>query len=109
MPGAFATLRLDLPPTGALNVPASALIFDRGGLRVATVGAGDRVVLKDVTIGRDLGTAIEIASGLSPEDRVIENLPDGVAEGDQVRVTRTEFNDLPQAARNKSVSRASGS
>jgi RND family efflux transporter MFP subunit len=108
MPGAFATVRLDLPPTGTLNIPASALIFDRGGLRVATVGVGDRVVLKDVTIGRDLGTAIEIASGLSPEDRVIENLPDGVAEGDQVRVTRTEFNSAPQA-RIKSASRASGS
>jgi RND family efflux transporter MFP subunit len=109
MPGAFATLRLDLPPSGTLNIPASALIFDHGGLRVATVGVGERVVLKDVTIGRDLGTQIEIATGLSADDRVIETLPDGVAEGDQVRVTRTEFNNSPQAAKIKSASRASGS
>jgi RND family efflux transporter MFP subunit len=87
MTGAFATVRLALPtPEAAIHVPASALIFDQSGMRVATVGPGDRVVLKPVTVARDLGKEVEIATGLTAEDRVIETPPDGIASGDQVRV-----------------------
>ncbi len=87
MTGAFANVRLELPnPEAAIHVPASALIFDQGGMRVATVGPDDRVVLKPVTIARDLGKEVEIATGLTADDRVIETPPDGVASGDQVRV-----------------------
>ena len=39
-----------------------------------------------MTIARDLGRTIELASGLSPEDRVVVTPPDGVADGDQVRI-----------------------
>ena len=87
MTGAFANVHLELPaPDTAVNVPASALIFDQGGLRIATVGADDRVVLKSVTISRDLGKEIEIASGLAADDRVIASPPDGIASGDLVRI-----------------------
>jgi RND family efflux transporter MFP subunit len=90
MPGAFANVRLELPSSVAsLNVPASALIFDQAGLRIATIGSGDRVVFKKVTIARDLGKEVEIASGLNADDRVIENLPDGVVEGDAVRIANS--------------------
>jgi hypothetical protein len=58
-------------------------------LHVATVGADDRVVLKAVTIARDLGKVVEVASGLAADDRVIESPPDGIASGDQVRVAAT--------------------
>ena len=58
--------------TATMSVPASALIFDQSGLRVATVGADDRVVLKPITISRDLGREVEIASGLTADDRVID-------------------------------------
>lgn len=88
MPGGFASVSLDLPRSGALNVPASALIFDQAGLRVATVGDGDKVVLKKVAISRDLGRTIELASGLDPHDRVIESPPDGIADGDPVHVAQ---------------------
>jgi RND family efflux transporter MFP subunit len=87
MTGAFANVQLVLPnPDAAIHVPASALIFDQGGMRVATVGPDDRVVLKPVTIARDLGREVEIATGLTAEDRVIETPPDGIASGDQVRI-----------------------
>jgi len=87
MTGAFANVHLELPaPDTAINVPASALIFDQGGLRIATVGADDRVVLKSVTISRDLGKEVEIASGLAADDRVITSPPDGIASGDPVRI-----------------------
>ncbi len=69
-----------------LHIPASALIFNQNGLRVATVGSDDKVLFKTVTIARDLGRDIELASGISPEDRIIVAPPDGIADGDQVRV-----------------------
>jgi RND family efflux transporter MFP subunit len=87
MTGAFANVHLELPaPDTAINVPSSALIFDQSGLRIATVGDDDKVVLKTVTISRDLGRDVEIASGLSATDRVIASPPDGIAAGDQVRI-----------------------
>ncbi len=87
MPGDYASIRLQAAPAAnVLSVPSSAVIFDAKGLTIATVGADNRVVLKPVTIGRDLGGTIEIASGLGQSDRVIQNPPDGVATGDLVHV-----------------------
>lgn len=87
LPGGFANVSFELPRApGALSIPPSALLFDKAGLRVATVGPDDRVVLKPVTVSRDLGASVELASGLTPQDRVIESPPDGVGEGDRVRV-----------------------
>jgi len=87
MPGGYANVRLSLQcDTVPLHIPASALIFNQNGLRVATVGSDDKVLFKTVTIARDLGKEIELGSGLSPEDRVIVAPPDGIADGDQVRI-----------------------
>jgi RND family efflux transporter MFP subunit len=87
LPGGFANVRLQLPANAAaLSVPSSALIFDSKGLSVATVGADNRVAVKPVTIARDLGSTIEIASGLTADDRVIQNPPDGIATGAEVRI-----------------------
>jgi RND family efflux transporter MFP subunit len=87
MTGAFTNVSFELPhPEVAINVPASALIFDHTGLRVATVDATNRVMLKPVTIARDLGKEVEIGSGLGADDRVIQSPPDGIASGDRVRV-----------------------
>ena len=88
MPGGYANVRLSLVRDAVpLHIPASALIFNQNGLRVATVGADDKVQFKTVTIARDLGKDIELASGISADDRVIIAPPDGIADGDQVRVT----------------------
>jgi RND family efflux transporter MFP subunit len=87
LPGGFAKVGFEAPRSaGTLSIPPSALIFGKAGLRVATVGPGDKVVLKNVTVARDLGTTIELASGLSAADRVIESPPDGVENGDAVVV-----------------------
>ena len=71
-----------------LSVPSSALIFDAKGLSIATVGADDTVLLKPVSLQRDLGAVVELASGLAPDDQVIQNPPDGIGNGDQVRIAR---------------------
>jgi RND family efflux transporter MFP subunit len=87
MTGGFATVRLELvAPSNTVSVPASALIFDQGGLRVAIVGPDGRIVLKPVIVARDLGKEVEIGSGLTAEDRVVTTPPDGIAGGDQVQV-----------------------
>jgi hypothetical protein len=69
-----------------LSVPSSALIFDAKGLSIATVDADNRVLLKPVSIERDLGAVVELASGLAPNDRVIQNPPDGIGNGAEVRL-----------------------
>jgi membrane fusion protein (multidrug efflux system) len=87
MPGAYANVRMSLAREAVpLHIPASALIFNQNGLRVATVGPDDKVQFKTVTIARDLGKDIELASGISPDDRIIIAPPDGIADGDQVHV-----------------------
>jgi len=87
MPGSYANVQLTLQRDAVpLSIPASALIFNQKGLRVATVGPGDKIQFKQVTISRDLGRTIELASGLSPDDRVVVTPPDGIADGDQVRI-----------------------
>jgi RND family efflux transporter MFP subunit len=91
MPGGFATVRLTLQRDGGpLHIPSSALVFNQNGLRVATVGADDRVLFKAVTIARDLGRDIELASGITLDDRIINAPPDGIVDGDQVRIVSTK-------------------
>jgi len=87
MPGGYANVKMSLQRDAVpLHIPASALIFNQSGLRVATVGPDDKVLFKTVTIARDLGRDIELASGVAPDDRIIVAPPDGIADGDQVRV-----------------------
>jgi RND family efflux transporter MFP subunit len=90
MPGDYAGIHLQMAAAAhVLSVPASALIFDAKGLSVATVEAGNRVLMKPVSIARDLGTVVELASGISPGDRVIQNPPDGIGNGVLVRLAGT--------------------
>ena len=87
MPGDYASIHLQIAGNpNVLSVPSSALIFDAQGLSVATVVANNRVLRKPVLIERDLGAVVELASGLAPNDRVIENPPDGVENGAEVRL-----------------------
>ena len=87
MPGAFANTRIELPADRqALSIPAGALIFGQKGLRAATVDANGKVLLKQITIARDLGQVVEIGTGLARGDRVIDSPPDGLSDGDPVRV-----------------------
>jgi RND family efflux transporter MFP subunit len=84
--GDYAQVSFDLPAGNAVQLPSSALIFNSNGTAVATLGAGNHVLIKPVTILRDLGTSIEIASGLSRNERVIDNPPDSLRAGDEVRI-----------------------
>jgi RND family efflux transporter MFP subunit len=86
-PGDYAQVTFALTTMSAgLSVPASATMFLPKGMAVATVGPNNRVVMKYVSVARDLGTRIEIASGLLPTDRVVDNPPDSLSNGDLVRI-----------------------
>lgn len=87
MPGGYAKVQFDLPASGnTLSIPSSALILDKSGLRVATVTQENKVALKSVTIARDLGKTIELGSGIEHTDRIIDNPPDGISEGETIRI-----------------------
>ena len=86
-PGTYAQVRFDLPPDqGVLRVPASALIFRAQGAELATLGPQDRIVMKPVSVGRNLGTEIEITSGIAPSDLVVSTPLDTLENGEAVRV-----------------------
>ncbi len=87
LPGGYASVSFSIPaPADRLSVPPSALVYTKAGVLVATVNAENRVVMKPVVIARDYGNRLELLSGLQPSDRVIENPPDGVTQGDLVQV-----------------------
>ena len=87
LPGAYANVHFEVQsPRDVLSVPASAVMFDKSGLRVATVDRDGRVTLKAITISKDAGKMVEIGSGLTREDNVIEGPPDGIVDGDKVSV-----------------------
>jgi len=86
-PGDYALVRFSLPTqSGAVQVPAAALMFRDTGMSVAVIGPNGRVAMRPVTIERDLGPTVEIASGLTAGDRVIDNPPDSLRPGDAVQV-----------------------
>jgi RND family efflux transporter MFP subunit len=88
LPGAYAEVHLDIPAAGpAFVVPVSALLFRADGLHVVTVENGDRAVLLNVTIGRNLGNEVEIVSGLTGDESVMTNPPDSIITGSHVRVS----------------------
>jgi RND family efflux transporter MFP subunit len=86
-PGTYGDVKFELPADGhVLHVPASALIFRSAGAELATLGAGDRLVMKKVVIGRNLGNEIEITSGLAATDKVVTTPLDTLEDGEPVQV-----------------------
>ena len=86
--GGYGTLKISLSRDAEpLHYPASALLFNKSGMRVATVGPVDKILFKTVTIARDLGRDIELASGITADDRIVIAPPDGLSDGDKVRIT----------------------
>jgi len=86
-PGDYAQVSINLPALKSrLRLPASALMFRSTGLEVATLGPNNRIVMKHISIDTDLGTQVIVGTGLGPRDRVVDNPPDSLGNGDQVRV-----------------------
>jgi RND family efflux transporter MFP subunit len=86
VPGLYVQVRFDLETKGLVQVPAAALIFRSNGPQVAVIDGADIVHFRSVTIARDDGDVVEIATGLAPGDRVALNISDAIADGEKVAV-----------------------
>jgi RND family efflux transporter MFP subunit len=82
MPGIFVGVKLrfhrTIPP---VIIPAAALVMRSHGAFVALIQPGDKVHFQPVVVGRDLGTAIELSSGVNEGDRLGMNVGEDILEG----------------------------
>jgi hypothetical protein len=53
---------------------------------VAVVDSQNKVHLRTIKEGRDFGKELEVLSGISVGDRLVENPTDDLADGDTVQV-----------------------
>lgn len=91
LPGSLAEAHFKTPtPAETFVIPAATLIFRREGMRVGTVVNGDIAHLAPVIIGEDDGVSVQIVSGLSANDRVIQSPPDSLIEGEKVTVVNPD-------------------
>jgi RND family efflux transporter MFP subunit len=71
--GMYAQVALTLPsPHRVFEIPATAVMNDARGMRVAVVGADEKVHLVPVVVERDTGATMEIATGITDKDRVVQ-------------------------------------
>jgi RND family efflux transporter MFP subunit len=98
-PGAFTEVQFHIPSDpNTLRIPSTALIFGANGMRVAAVDANNKVVLKPVRLGRNLGNLVEIQSGLSLTDRLIDNPQESIEAGAVVRIAGSDVKKSKVAA-----------
>ena len=90
LPGSLAQVHFKTPNTGqTFIVPVAALIFRREGMSLGLVETGSdgtRAHLVPVIIGQDDGATAQIASGVSANDRIIQDPPDSLIDGERVTV-----------------------
>ncbi len=85
-PGTYVDVVLQVPADPAIpTMPEQALIFRAAGPQVALLDAQNRIHLKSVTLGENLGEIVQVTSGLSINDRLVNNPPAGLLEGEVVR------------------------
>jgi RND family efflux transporter MFP subunit len=87
LPGAYAEVHFDVKLTGThLSLPINALLFRPEGTIAAVVGSDGKIEFRKLTIGRDLGNALEVLQGIAAEDRIVVNPPDSLEPGEAVNL-----------------------
>ncbi len=85
--GTYARVEFQIPgDPNMMRLPATALMPVNQGSQVAVLGAGDKVVLKSIQLGRDFGDTVEVRSGLAPRDKVIDSPPETLQSGQEVQL-----------------------
>jgi membrane fusion protein (multidrug efflux system) len=85
-PGTYVDVTFQVPSDpNVLTMPEEALIFRAAGTQVAVVDAHNRVHLRDITLGQNLGTTVQVTSGLVPGNRLVNNPPAGLLDGETVQ------------------------
>jgi len=102
--GSYCNVHFEIPTdVNLVKLPSTALVTGNQGTQVAVLDSNNKVVLKSVQLGRDLGDSVEIVAGLSASDRVINSPPETLVAGDTVRVATV----TPQVAAPASPSKTS--
>lgn len=86
VPGMYVKVGFALPPAGKVQIPAAALLLKAQGPAVARVDASGRISFQPVTIARDEGSIVALASGVSPGDQLVLNVSSQISEGQRVEV-----------------------
>lgn len=87
--GEYAQVHFDTKLTGEhLSVPNNALLFRPTGTLVAVVDPNNKIDLKKLTIGRDLGNSVEVISGITSTEPFVINPPDSLDQGQEVRISK---------------------
>jgi RND family efflux transporter MFP subunit len=76
-------------PKPVLTVPTSALVFNAQGTQVIVVDH-NTIHFRNITVGRDLGTEIEVTTGLSGDEQVVSNPGERLTDNLQVQVAAGE-------------------
>jgi RND family efflux transporter MFP subunit len=84
LPGAYVLVSLPVAAGSTLTMSTNALLLRSSGPQVAVVDQNRRVHLKPVKIGRNYGQTVEVLEGVGPNDRLVQNPSDSLAENDQV-------------------------
>jgi membrane fusion protein (multidrug efflux system) len=88
-PGTYVNVHFAFPGRpNVLILPEQALLFRAQGMQVAVLDDQDRVHLRNVILGRNLDTNVEIVSGLKATDKVVGNPSLGLLEGQQVKIVQ---------------------
>ncbi len=87
LPGAYVKVELALQASQSLLAPTNALLFRSEGAMVALVDAQGRISLRRVTVGRNFGVDFEVLDGISERDRLVQNPPDWLSDGQTVVVS----------------------
>jgi RND family efflux transporter MFP subunit len=98
VPGMYLKVAFALPPKGLVQVPAAALLFRASGPQVARVGADGRLSFQNVSIARDDGGAVELASGVAPGDRLALNVSSQIVDGERVAARELDAHGPPAVA-----------
>ncbi len=82
--GMFGRARIGGPAVTVVAIPERAVVR-RGQIASVHVVSGDVARLRLVRLGRAIGDAVEVVSGLAPDERVVVAPPADLADGTRVR------------------------
>ena len=86
LPGMFVYVTLQIAPSGRRwRVPATAVVFDAQGSRVAIVGPNNTIHFQQVEIGRDFGDSFDVQAGLLGQEQIVLQPTVALQEGQVVK------------------------
>ncbi len=86
VPGMYVQVAFELNQHGTMEVPAAAILFRPGGLQVAVVDRNNKIDFRSITVAKDNGDTVELASGVHSGERVAININSDISAGQEVTV-----------------------